>query len=79
MKVEQWAIDKIIPYQYNPRNNDDAVEMTAKSIQEYGWQQPIVVDEHGIIICGHTRLKAAEWLGLDTPPVHVAEGIVTIK
>ncbi len=68
MKVEQWAIDKIIPYRYNPRNNDDAVEMTAKSIQEYGWQQPIVVDEHGIIICGHTRLKVAEWLGLDTPP-----------
>jgi DNA modification methylase len=75
MKIENWPLDKIIPYQYNPRNNDDAVEMTAKSIQEYGWRQPIVVDEHGIIICGHTRLKAAEWLGLDTAPVHVAEGL----
>jgi DNA modification methylase len=75
MKIEHWPLDKIIPYQYNPRNNDDAVEMTAKSIQEYGWRQPIVVDEHGIIICGHTRLKAAEWLGLDTAPVHVAEGL----
>jgi ParB-like chromosome segregation protein Spo0J len=75
MKIENWPLDKIIPYQYNPRNNDDAVEMTAKSIQKYGWRQPIVVDEHGIIICGHTRLKAAEWLGLDTAPVHVAEGL----
>ena len=75
MKIEDWPLDKIIPYQYNPRSNDDAVEMTARSIQEYGWRQPIVVDERGIIIAGHTRLKAAEWLGLDMAPVHVAEGL----
>lgn len=50
MKVENWSIDKVKPYQNNPRNNDDAVEATANSIQQFGWQQPIVVDKNGVII-----------------------------
>lgn len=42
MKIENWDIDKVKPYENNPRNNDDAVEATANSIKEFGWQQPIV-------------------------------------
>lgn len=57
MKIENWDIDKVKPYKNNPRNNDDAVEATANSIKEFGWQQPIVVDKDGIVIVGHTRLK----------------------
>lgn len=75
MKVENWSIDKVKPYDKNPRNNDDAVEATANSIKEFGWQQPIVVDKDGVIIVGHTRLKAAKKLGLKEVPVTVAENL----
>lgn len=75
MEVEEWDIDKVKPYDKNPRNNDSAINATAKSIKAYGWQQPIVVDEHGVIIVGHTRLKAAKKLGLKKVPVTVAVGL----
>ncbi len=48
----------------NPRNNADVVAKVAASIKEYGWRQPIVVDEERVIIAGHTRLMAAQRLGL---------------
>ena len=47
----------------------------AASIQEFGFRQPIVVDEDGVIICGHTRCKAAQKLGLEKVPVHVAKDL----
>ena len=75
MKIENWDIDKVKPYANNPRNNDDAVEATANSIKEFGWQQPIVVDKNGVIIAGHTRLKAAKKLKLKQVPVTVAENL----
>ena len=76
MKIENWDINKVKPYENNPRNNDDAVEATANSIREFGWQQPIVVDTEGIVIVGHTRLKAAKKLKLDQVPVTVAENLM---
>lgn len=72
MKVNNVPIDSITPYENNPRNNDDAVEATANSIKEFGWQQPIVVDNDGVVIVGHTRLKAAKKLGFKEVPVTVA-------
>ncbi|MCA9311950.1 MAG: ParB N-terminal domain-containing protein [Phycisphaerales bacterium] len=72
MNIVQRAIDEIIPYNQNPRQNDAAVETVAASIREFGFRVPIVVDTHGVIICGHTRWKAARHLGLETVPVHVA-------
>lgn len=69
MKVEAKSIDEIKPYENNPRNNDDAVDAVANSIKEFGWQQPIVVDNDGIIVAGHTRYKAAKKLGLKHVPV----------
>ena len=60
MQVELRAIDLIRPYPNNPRKNDAAVDAVAKSIREYGWRQPIVVDPDGIIVVGHTRWKAAQ-------------------
>ena len=75
MEVKEWPIDKVKPYDKNPRNNDDAVEATANSIKEFGWQQPIVVDKNGVIIVGHTRLKAAKKLKLKQVPVTVAENL----
>lgn len=75
MKIEEWPIDKVTPYENNPRKNDEAAIVTANSIKEFGWQQPIVVDENGIVIAGHTRLKAAKKLKLDKVPVTVANNL----
>ena len=72
MKVVQRPIDDITPYEKNPRQNDGAVEAVAASIREFGFRQPIVIDAEGVIICGHTRFKAAQKLGLAKVPVHVA-------
>ena len=72
MKIEQWKIDRVKPYEKNPRRNDKAVAAVAKSIQEFGFRQPLVVDSAGVIVVGHTRYKAALKLGLATVPVHVA-------
>ena len=72
MKVVQRPIDDITPYEKNPRQNDAAVEAVAASIREFGFRQPIVVDDDGVIICGHTRFKAAQQLELAKVPVHVA-------
>ena len=72
LTIELRSIGDIRPYPNNPRTNDNAVDAVAASIREYGWRQPIVVDSDGVIICGHTRYKAAQKLGMDQVPVHVA-------
>tara|TARA_Y100001938_G_scaffold149909_1_gene238636 strand:- start:13247 stop:13852 length:606 start_codon:yes stop_codon:yes gene_type:complete len=73
VKIENVNIDSVIPYANNPRNNSDAVDKVAASIQAFGWQQPIVVDENMVVIVGHTRLLAAKKLGFDEVPVQVAD------
>lgn len=72
MKIELRSLADVKPYPNNPRLNDDAVAAVANSIREFGFQQAIVVDSDGVIICGHTRWKAAQKLGLERIPVHVA-------
>jgi len=75
MKIELRKLSTRKPYPGNPRQNDEAVAAVAGSIQEFGFRQPIVVDANGTIICGHTRWKAAQKLGLEKVPVHVAEDL----
>jgi DNA modification methylase len=75
MLVEERPIDSIRPYENNPRINDPGVDAVAASIREFGFRQPLVVDEDGVIVVGHTRYKAALKLGLQTVPVHVATGL----
>ena len=75
MKIEQWSIDRIRPYEKNPRRNDKAVQAVADSIREFGFRQPLVVDGDGVIVVGHTRYKAALKLGLEKVPVHVARDL----
>jgi DNA modification methylase len=75
MKIELRNMTAIKPYPNNPRINDDAVDSVAVSIKEFGFRQPIVVDAEGVIICGHTRFKAAQKLGLEKVPVHVARDL----
>lgn len=73
--VEERPIEWLKPYDKNPRKNDAGVDEVAQSIVSYGFRQPIVTDEHGVIIVGHTRYKAALKLGLKTVPVHIARGL----
>lgn len=75
IKVEYRNIDEIIPYDNNPRKNDEAVDYVANSIREFGFKMPIVVDKEGVIIAGHTRLKASKKLGLEQVPVIVADDL----
>ena len=75
MNVELRPIGTITPYPGNPRQNDHAVNAVAASIREFGFRQPIVVDEAGVIVVGETRWKAAGKLGLAEVPVHVARGL----
>ena len=75
MDVIDLPLEQIIPYARNPRNNAEAVATVAASIQEFGWRQPIVVDEDRIVLAGHTRLEAARKLGFKIAPVHVAKGL----
>lgn len=72
MHIELRPIEQVTPYPGNPRQNDDAVDAVAASLKEFGFRQPIVVDAQGVVIVGHTRLKAAQQLGLRQVPVHVA-------
>jgi DNA modification methylase len=75
MHVEMRPIDTIRPYENNPRQNDGGIDAVAASIREFGFRQPIVADEDGVIIVGHSRYKAAQKLGLEEVPVHVAVGM----
>jgi ParB-like chromosome segregation protein Spo0J len=76
MHVELWLIDRPIPYARNARKlSGQAVDKVAASLKEFGWRQPIVVDEEGVIVVGHTRLMAAKKLGMTEVPVHVATGL----
>ncbi len=79
MKVELIDIGRVIPYARNPRRNEQAIAKVAASIKEYGFRQPIVVDEEMVIIAGHTRLQAAQQLGLSKVPVHIATGLTNTQ
>lgn len=79
MEIELRNVSDIRPYDQNPRRNAAAVEAVAASIKEFGFRQPIVVDAEGVIICGHTRHKAAQKLGLAQVPVHVARELTPVQ
>lgn len=70
MKIEQLPINDVIPYEFNSRKHDEVqVDRIANSIKEFGFNQPIVIDESNIVVVGHGRLLAARKLGLSQVPV----------
>ena len=75
MKVIEKKLSEIKPYENNPRNNEDAVQYVANSLKNFGWKQPIVIDNDGVIVCGHTRFLAAKQLGMKTAPCVVADDL----
>ena len=75
LKISEMKTAELIPYANNPRKNGNAVGAVAASIKEFGFKVPIVIDEDGIIVAGHTRLLAAKELGLESVPCIVADDL----
>lgn len=75
MNIKEYPIKELIPYENNPRNNKEAVEYVANSIREFGFKVPVVIDKDMVIVAGHTRLLAAEKLGLESVPCIVADDL----
>ena len=62
-QVERWAIQRLVPYARNARTHSPGqVDQIAASIREWGWTNPVLVDEQGTIIAGHGRVLAARKL-----------------
>ena len=75
LEITYKNIDEIIPYENNPRKNDDAVQYVANSIKQFGFKVPIIIDKENVIVAGHTRYKAANELGLKEVPVILADDL----
>ena len=75
MQIIEKNMKELIPYEKNPRKNDQSVDKVANSIKEFGFKVPIVVDKNNIIVCGHTRYKAAKKLKLSVVPCVVADDL----
>lgn len=75
MNIVNVNINDIIPYDKNPRFNDEAVEYVANSIKEFGFKVPVILDKNNVIITGHTRVKACEKLGIEEIPCIYADDL----
>lgn len=75
MQIVYKKVNELIPYENNPRINDEAVEYVKNSIKEFGFKVPIVIDKNNVIIAGHTRLKASLELGLKEVPCIIADDL----
>lgn len=75
MNIIYKKIDEVIPYEKNPRKNDEAVKYVAESIKEFGFKVPIIIDSNNVIIAGHTRLKASKKLGYKEVPCIIADDL----
>lgn len=75
MKIEYLKLEDITPYEHNPRLNDDAVEMVERSIAEFGFNVPILLDKDHVIIAGHTRYKAAQAQNIKTVPCIILDDL----
>lgn len=75
MDIVMLPIKSLKDYEKNPRKNDKAVEYVTKSIHDFGFKQPIIIDKDNVIVCGHTRVKAAKKLKLKEVPCIVADDL----
>ena len=75
MQIIEKKLADLIPYDRNPRKNEQAVAQVANSIREFGFKVPIVVDKNNVIVAGHTRYKAAQQLQLEKVPVIIADDL----
>ena len=74
-RLKSMDMADIHPYPNNPRKNDGAIDAVAESIRQCGYVAPIIVDEDGVILAGHTRYKALKKLGYETADVLIKSGM----
>tara|TARA_R110000803_G_scaffold36946_2_gene79564 strand:+ start:620 stop:1393 length:774 start_codon:yes stop_codon:yes gene_type:complete len=76
LSIEYKATKELIPYINNSRtHSEQQVQQVAASIKEFGFTNPLLVDEQGGIIAGHGRLLAAQMLGMDEVPTITLKGL----
>lgn len=75
MNIVEKKVAELIPYENNPRINENAVGAVAESIRNFGFKVPIVIDKNNVIVSGHTRWKASQQLGLKTVPCILADDL----
>ncbi len=76
MQIVDRSISELSAYEGNPRViSDEAVDQVAQSIRDFGFKVPVIVDTEGVIVAGHTRVRAAEQLGMETVPCIVADDL----
>lgn len=75
MEIKTLKLKDLKPYDKNPRHNDEAVELVANSIKEFGFKVPIVIDRNNVIVCGHTRYMACKQLKIKEVPCVVADDL----
>lgn len=75
MQLIEIATTDLIEYENNPRKNEDAVQYVAESIRQFGFKVPCIVDRNNVLVAGHTRLKAAKFLGMEKVPCIVADDL----
>lgn len=79
MQIVMLPTSILVPYENNPRHNDDAVAKVAASIAKFGFKVPIVIDANNVIVTGHTRLRAAQQLGLEEIPCIIADDLTAAQ
>lgn len=75
LKIIYKDINDLQMYENNPRKNSDAVQYVANSIQNFGFKNPIIIDKNNMIVCGHTRYKAARRLKMAKVPCIMADDL----
>ena len=75
LNVTQMKVSDLGEYENNPRKNDDAVNAVARSIKEFGFKVPGIIDSNNVIIAGHTRVKACKQLGITEVPCVIADDL----
>jgi hypothetical protein len=78
MEIRKLRTDTIKPYELNAKKHpQEQIEKIARSLREFGWQQPLVVDKDNVLVIGHGRLFAAKQLGMDTVSCVLAENLTS--
>lgn len=76
LQIVYRKVEDLIPYERNSRtHSEEQIEKVVASIKEFGWTNPILIDEEQGIIAGHGRLEAAKRLGMKEVPVLVLTGL----
>jgi len=75
LKITYKSVGELNPYENNPRLNENAIPAVMRSIQEFGFKIPVIIDSKDVLVCGHTRVEAAKRLGMEEVPCIVADDL----